>query len=104
MPIDQSAFVSEAVIVKKVKLGDGKEHELYFRELPAIELRRFAMMETSEDDEKKLASMFNIIAKSLCEPDGSLALTIEQASKLNIASAMSIMGAIFEVSGNGVGK
>lgn len=104
MAINEALFASSKVISKTVKLSDGSEHELFFRELPALEFRRFALMEESKDEEKQAQSMSNIIAASLCEADGTLALTIEQANQLTAQATIAIMQAIMEVNGNGLGK
>ena len=86
----------------EVELPDGSKHMLHFKELPAVEFRKFQMAENSEDDEVRASSIAKLIAMSLVEPDGKPALTIKEAVKLNSAAANAIMAAILDI--NGFGK
>jgi hypothetical protein len=97
--LNESFFVSQQVQEKTIKLPDGSEHTLYFKELPAIEFRRFALAENSENEDIKAASVAKLIASSLCEPDGKPALTFEKALQLKASAMNAIFDAMLEVNG-----
>ena len=86
-------MVSTEIHEKPVKLADGTVRKLYFRELPADDYRRFQIAESSDDEDKRAGSVARMIASSMCEPDGSPALTAEQARKLK----PSVSRRLFEV-------
>lgn len=97
--LNESFFVSEQIQEKKVKLADGSEHILYFKELPAIEFRKFALAEQSENEDVKAASVAKLVASSLCEPDGKPAITFEKALQLKASAMNAIFEAMLEVNG-----
>lgn len=82
MPLDASLFVSDQLHERRVKLGDGSEHTMHFRELPAVAFRSFQIAEASEDEEIRAGSMARLIVASLREPTGEPALTYEKAKTL----------------------
>ena len=85
-------------------MPDGTKHTLHFKELAAVEFRKFQMAEASEDEEVRALSIAKLIAASLVEPDGKPAITIKDAARLNSAAANSIMSAILDVNGFGKSK
>lgn len=85
-------------------MPDGSVHTLHFKELPAVEFRKFQMAESSEDDDVRASSIAKLIAASLVEPDGKPAITIKDAARLNSAAANAIMSAILDVNGFGKSK
>lgn len=97
--LDKSFFVSTELQEREVKLADGSKHVLYFKELPAIEFRRFALAEQSENENVKATSIAKLIAASLCDADGKLAITFEQALNLKASAMNSIFEAMLEVNG-----
>jgi hypothetical protein len=97
-----SFFVSNELHSRNVTLPDGSVHALHFRELPAVEFRKFHLDEASDDDNKRADSMYRLISVSLVNPDGTPALTIQDARNLTGSAANSIMEAILDV--NGFGK
>lgn len=99
--IDESLFVSDKVIEKNVVLPDGKSHTLYFKELPAVEFRKFYNAEQSNDEDVQASSMARLIVSSLCEPDGKPALSIKQAQKLTPVAMNAIVSVVMEVNGFG---
>jgi hypothetical protein len=78
--LDKSFFVSTELQEREVELADGSKHVLYFKELPAIEFRRFALAEQSENENVKATSIAKLIAASLCDADGKLAITFSPRS------------------------
>ena len=97
--LNDAFFVSTQVHEKQVKLADGSEHTLYFKELPAIEFRKFSLAEQSEDEDVKAAALAKLIAASLCEPDGKAAITFNQALMLKADAMNAIFSAMLEVNG-----
>jgi hypothetical protein len=101
MGLPNTFFTSQEVQEREVTLSDGTKHTLCFKELPAVEFRKFQMAESSEDEEVRAASIAKLIAASLVEKDGKPALTMKQALQLKGAAANAIMSAILDVNGFG---
>lgn len=96
-------FVSSAVHERPITLSDGSTHVLYFREVPAGEYRRFAIAESSDDEDVRVGALAKLIAASLCEADGTPAMSFEQALQLKPAAASALLEAVLEVNGQGKG-
>lgn len=99
--LNESLFVSDVIVSKQVKLSDGSEHKLFFKEIPAVEFRKFYIAEQSSDDEVKANSMAKLITASLCNEDGTPAITLKQALRLKGSAMNGIVSAIMEVNGFG---
>jgi hypothetical protein len=80
--LDASFFVSDQLHERTVKLADGGEHKLHFRELPAVSFRAFQIAETSDDPDVRAGSMARLIAASVCNPDGTAAMDATKAQSL----------------------
>jgi hypothetical protein len=104
MKLAKSLFVSDEIHEKEVKLPNGEVHKLHFKELSAVEFRKFQMAEFSEDDEIKATSMAKLISSSLVDSDGKQALTLPQALKLNSAATNAMIAVILGVNGFGEQK
>jgi len=102
--IPDSLFASGDVIERQVELSDGKKHTLYFKELPAVEFRRFTLAERSGDEERQVEAMGRLIARSLVNPDGTAAMTVEKALTLKPDAMNKISEAIMELNGLAAGK
>ena len=100
MALDSSFFVSEAVHEQVVKLGN-EEHILHFRELPAVEFLKMQAHLQSVDEDVRDAAMCKIVAKSVCNPDGKLAMTEDQALNLRTDALNALFTAILKVNGRG---
>lgn len=101
MPIDTNMFVSDQLHEREVELADGKKHKFWFREAPSVDFRRFQIAETSGDDDVRVTSMFRLLASSVCDPDGKLAMTTEQAQKLKPEVAKALFTEILNVNNLG---
>lgn len=97
--LDKSFFVSAELQEREVELADGSKHVLYFKELPAIEFRRFALAEQSDNENVRATSIAKLIAASLCEADGKSAITFDQALNLKASALNAIFEAMLEVNG-----
>ena len=94
-------FVSTEIHKKTITLADGSEHELYFRELPVSDYRKFQIAEASDDEDVRAGSMAKMIAASLCEADGSPSMTYEQALTLKPNVNSRLFDAVLSVGGLG---
>jgi hypothetical protein len=97
--IDASFFVSAEVHAREVELGDGKKHTLWFKQLPAIEFRRFSLAENSDDEEVRIRSIATLICASLCNEYGSPAITVAQAMMLTAPAMNAIVDQAMDVNG-----
>lgn len=96
--------VSDAVHAREVELPGGVKRTLYFKEVSALVYRKFQITESSEDDDVRATSLAKLIAASLCEPDGSPALTFEKACTLKAGPSNAILNAVLEVNGKKSGN
>jgi hypothetical protein len=99
--LDKSLFISETIHERVVKLPDGSEHTLHFKELPATIFRAFHLAEQSDNEDTQVGSMAKLIASSLCEPDGKAAITYKEALKLTAPAANALVNAVLSVNGFG---
>jgi len=99
--LGSSLFVSDKIHERKVTLPDGGEHTLFFKELPAIEFRKFYMAEQSKNEDEQAGSIAKLIAACLCEPDGKPALTAQKAAQLTAAASFAIAAEVLAVNGMG---
>lgn len=97
MKFPPGVFVSDEPQLRKVMLGDGTVHDMHFLELPATEFARFGDRQNSDDEQTRVMALPHLIAASLCDETGKLAITAEQAAKLKVDVAKALMGAIMTV-------
>jgi len=97
-------FVSTEIHKRTVTLADGSEHELYFRELPVSVYRKFQIAEASEDEDVRAGSMARMIVASLCEPDGTPAMTYEEALNLKPNVSNRLFDAVISLGKSDAGK
>ena len=95
--LDKSLFVSDEIHEREVELADGSKHLMYFKELPGVTFRRFALDNESENEAQRIDSMARLISQGLVTKDGKPAITFEQAKKLKPAPMVAIFTAIQEV-------
>ena len=75
-----------------------------FKEVPATVYRKFLLAEQSEDDDVRASSLAQLIAASMCEADGSPAMTFKQAKQLKAGVSGSLVNAVLEVNGQKPGN
>lgn len=97
-------FAGSEIFKRMVKLGDGKEYEMYFKQLPGIEFIRYREIAQSENREERIYGVANLIAASLCEPDGSKAMTAEKAATLLPGPMNAIFEQVLDINGQGSKK
>lgn len=101
MMLDESLFVSGEIHERTIELADGKKHRLYFREVAALEFRRLALAERSNDEDVRVNCVARLIAASLCNEDGSAAITADKAQTLKSGPMNAIFAAVLDVNGEG---
>lgn len=97
--LNSSLFVEATLIDRQVTLPNGDVETMHFKQVSHIDWRRFYLAEASADENVKLRSVAKLISISLCEADGTPALTEEQACQLNAMAANALFEAILEVNG-----
>lgn len=97
MSLAAGLFRSKEPIAHKVRLPNGEEFDLWFRQLPRPRFLGYYAAIEKAPPEKVEEETAKLIAECLCEPDGSEALTIEQALDLNVGAAGAIATAILVV-------
>lgn len=100
--LSAALFVGSEAHPRTIKLGDGTEHVLHFREVPAVDFRRYYRDEKSTDDNVYAASMAKLISLSVCTPEGEPAMTLDEAKRLKVGVMASIFSEVLDV--NGFGK
>lgn len=101
MTLPKSFFAATDVQQREVELPDGNKYPLHFKELPAVEFRKFQLAEASENEDQKVSSIAKLIAASLVEPDGKPAITVKEAMQLKGQAANALLAAILDVNGFG---
>lgn len=99
--LSATLFISDQVQAREVKLSDGTVHTLHFRQLPALDFRRFFIATQSKDEDIQAGAMAKLIAASVCEPDGKSAMTIKEALRLTPSAEKAISEAVLAVNGLG---
>ena len=99
MSLPASFFVSEQLHERNVEMPDGSVHALHFRQVPAVEFRKFVFAERSSDESTQAGSAAKLISASLCDADGKPSLSYTQALKLNAAATKSLLDAVMSVNG-----
>lgn len=99
--LSESLFASDKPTARTVEMPDGTKHTLYFRQLPAVEFRRFYNAENSTNEDTRVGSMAKLIAAGLCDENGKAALDYSRALKLNASATNAIFFAIMAVNGLG---
>jgi tail assembly chaperone len=101
--LNAALFVSETIHEREITLGDGSKHVLHFKEVSAADFRK---LQTAKNDEQADHAASKVIAASLCNADGTPALTAEEAGKLKQGVRLALSLAIADVNGIGasVGK
>lgn len=95
--IDASNFRTEDIHPRQVVLADGKEHTLYFKEVPAGLFELVMASMRSKDAKQREDGVPRLIAAALCTADGAPVLTQEQAAQLKPGVSMAIANAALEV-------
>lgn len=85
-------FVNGDLIAKEVILG-GEKHTLHFKELSAKTFTSVLSLVRSDNEENRFEGIVKLVELSLCNPDGTQAMTAEDVKKLRAA----VLYQLFEV-------
>lgn len=99
--LDKALFVSAVVQEREVELPDGSKHLLHFKQLPAVEFRRYLNATASRDEDVAAGCMAKLISQCLCTPDGKPALTFKESLLLTAPAEKAISAAVLDVNGMG---
>lgn len=102
--LNDAFFVSATLHQRTVKLPDGSEHILHFKEVPAVDFRKFYLAQQSGDEQRQAENVARLIAASLCNPDGKQALTVEKALTLKPAATNALFSEVLAVNAMGGGE
>jgi hypothetical protein len=80
--MDASLFTAEAPEQRTVVLADGTSHDLHFRSAPTRLWRLYILADARAETDAWENAVAALIAATVCEPDGTPAMTIEQALRL----------------------
>jgi ATP-dependent exoDNAse (exonuclease V) alpha subunit len=97
--LDDAFFASTTLHERPVTLADGSTHRLHFRELTATQVRAYQIAEKSQDDQISAAAIAKLIASSVCEADGTPAMTYERAQQLKPRAANALVDEILQLNG-----
>lgn len=97
--LNDAFFVSTTLHERPVTLPDGSTHRLHFRELSAAQVRGYQIAERSADEEVQAGAIAKLIASSVCEPDGTPAMTYDRARLLKPQAANALMAEILAING-----
>lgn len=96
-------FVSPALIERAVTIG-GQAYSMWFRELPAIEFIRFHSALSEGNEDAKAGAAATLIAASVCNADGSRAMTAEKAMTLKTGALNALFSVVMEINGHSPGN
>lgn len=99
MTLATGLFRSDEPVAQPVTLPDGSTHALHFRQLPRKRFLAYWRAIDKADEETVDVETARLIADSLCELDGTPALTVEQAMRLTIGATQAISTAVLVVNG-----
>lgn len=89
-------YVTDEAIPRKIKIR-GELRQVWFREARDGDWYRWIAMRADPDLDVQAGARAFIVSKCLCEPDGSPALTLEQAAGLKPRVLKAMVDAIIEI-------
>ena len=91
-------LVAPEPIEREVTFTDGAVEKCHFRQVTGAQWRRWAESERAESQDVRLHAMQLLIAASLCDADGTLVLTEEEAIQLTVTGINDLFPHVVEVS------
>lgn len=95
--LNPALFISDKPIEKTVKLPDGTEEVMHFRQLTKQDVEKYHEERNSADVDLRTLAEQRLIARSLCDKDGNLVMDFEQARLLTAPGTASLLPAVLEV-------
>lgn len=97
MTLPTSFFITDELHEREVTLADGSVHKMYFREVPAVQFRRFVNDEASDNEDRRAESMARLVVASLCTAEGKPAITLGDARRLKVDPLTALFKAALDV-------
>lgn len=99
-------FSTGAVHERKIKLMDGSEEPMWFRELPNTAFERYAIQSNSDSEDVAALASAKLLVAGVCEPtsdDGKFrdALTLDEATRIINPVKKRMLAALLDVNGHG---
>lgn len=101
--LDESLFVSSNLIERAVTIGE-HSYTMFFKELPAIEFIRFHSALSDGNEDAKAGAAATLIAASVCNADGTRAMTAAKAMTLKTGALNALFSVVMEINGNSSGN
>lgn len=87
----------QSVTEKPITLSDGSVEKVWFKPVGNADWHAFQVAMRSDDPAACATAMLRLILLSLCEPDGSKALTWDQVNALDEGVSEQFFSAAYEV-------
>lgn len=98
--MDKSKILAgEAPVERNVTFHDGTESVLHFKQPTAADFRRWQLAEQSDDNDAKVYAQQRLVAASLCDENGKLALTQAEALRLTLHGLKALFPHVLVVAG-----
>lgn len=105
MDLNDDFFASEIPVKRTLTLTltDGRivSQDVFVRELPALEMRKLVMLESSPDEKRVAGALAALISRAICDEDANPVMSEEKAGKLKPTVAGQLRDLIMEVNGFG---
>lgn len=102
--ISDKFFIDEKIEERPIEMGDGTSETLWFKHLPNTAFERYALWCNSSDEDVVSKAGPRLLVLGVCQPDGTPALTQEQAERIKRQIMLRILAALMEVNGYGKEK
>ena len=98
--MDKSKFLaSDKPVAREVTFTDGTVDTLHFKQVTAGDMRRWRMAEASGDEDRIVFGMQRLVAASLCDEKGKLALSEREAYGLTLQGLNDLFPHVMAVAG-----
>ena len=98
--MDISKFmIGDGVVEREIEMMDGSKAVLHFRELPNTAFEKHAAWASSGDEEVAASAVARLVSMSLCDADGKLAMTQQQAERIKRPLLGRFLNAVYDVNG-----
>jgi hypothetical protein len=88
-------FAGDSIHEREITFSDGTTEKLYFKQVSSAEMEKLRGAKTG--NEADFIAVSKVIARCVCEPDGSTAMTVEQAGQIVPGVRAAISRAISDV-------
>lgn len=92
-----SFFLSDKPRPGDVTLANGEVHTLHFLDITQEQFSEYHEVRQSPDPLVRAGAVAKIISQSLCNPDGTPALTLDEAVKLKPIVKSAILGRLLDL-------